>query len=82
MRIFINSTLSNYNVNNQVKKDEIGRACSTNGVKTNAYRILVRKSEEKRWLGRRRHTWVNNIKRILEIEGGDTDWIDLAQTRD
>jgi hypothetical protein len=29
--------------NDQVKKDEMGRACSTEGVKTYAYRVLVRK---------------------------------------
>jgi hypothetical protein len=31
----------------------MGRACSTNGEKTNEYRILVGKSEGKRPLGRR-----------------------------
>jgi hypothetical protein len=36
-----------YNWNYQVKEDEMGRACRTNGEKTNAYRILVGKPEEK-----------------------------------
>jgi hypothetical protein len=31
-----------------IKEDEIGRACSTNGEKRNAYRILVGKPERKR----------------------------------
>jgi hypothetical protein len=31
-----------------VKEDEIGRACSMNGDKRNAYRILVGKPEGKR----------------------------------
>jgi hypothetical protein len=38
----------------QVKEDEIGRACSTNGETKNAYRILVGKPEGKRPLGRQR----------------------------
>jgi hypothetical protein len=47
----------------------MGRACSTNGEKRYAYRILVEKSEGKRPLGRPRHKWVDNIKMELrEIE--------------
>jgi hypothetical protein len=61
----------------------MGRACSTNGVKRNACRILVGKPEGKRPLGRPRHRWVDNIKMDLrEIGWGDTDWINLAQDRD
>jgi hypothetical protein len=37
------------------------RACSTNGTKSNANRILVGKSEGKRQLGRPRRGWVDNI---------------------
>jgi hypothetical protein len=33
------------------------------GAKRNAYRILVRKPEGKRPLGRLRRSWVNNIKK-------------------
>jgi hypothetical protein len=44
----------------------MGRACSTNGEKRNAYRILTRKPEEKRPLGRPRRRWVNNIKMDLK----------------
>jgi hypothetical protein len=40
----------------------MGRACSTNGEKQYAYRILVGKLEGKRQLGRPRHRWVGNIK--------------------
>jgi hypothetical protein len=40
----------------------MGRACSTNGAKRNAYRILVGKPEGKRPLGRSRRRWVSNIK--------------------
>jgi hypothetical protein len=46
----------------QVKEDEMGRACSTNGEKRNGYRILVGKPEGKRPLGGPRHRWVDNIK--------------------
>jgi hypothetical protein len=35
-------------MNGQVKEDEIGGACSTNGEKRNAYRLFVRKPEGKR----------------------------------
>jgi hypothetical protein len=44
------------------KEDEMGRACSTNGAKRNAYRILVGKPEGKRPMGRPRRRWVDNIK--------------------
>jgi hypothetical protein len=43
--------------NNQVKDDEMGRECSTNGSKRNAYMILVGKPEGKRPLGIPRHRW-------------------------
>jgi hypothetical protein len=47
------------------------------------YRILVRKPEGKRPLGRRRCRWVGNIKMDLREIGLDgMDWIDLAQDRD
>jgi hypothetical protein len=40
-----------YNQNNQVTEDELGKACSMDGEKRKAYRLLVRKPEEKRPLG-------------------------------
>jgi hypothetical protein len=43
----------------------MGRACSTNGEKRDAYRILVGKPESKRPLGRPRRKCVNNIKMDL-----------------
>jgi hypothetical protein len=58
--------------------DEMGRACSTNGEKRNAYRILVGKLEGKRPLGRPRSRLANNIKMDLREIGWDgMDWIDL-----
>jgi hypothetical protein len=53
------------------------------GEKRNAYRILVRKSEGKKQLGRPRRRWVDNIKmNFREIGWGGMDRIDLAQNRD
>jgi hypothetical protein len=64
-------------------EDEMGTACSTNGEKRNAYRILVGMPEGKRPLGRPRRRWVDNIKMDLREIGWDgIDWIDLAQNRD
>jgi hypothetical protein len=57
----------------------MGRACSTNGAKRNAYRLLVGKPEGKRPLGRPRCRWVDNIKMDLrETEWDGMDWIDLV----
>jgi len=47
------------------------------------YRVLVRKPEEKRPLGRPRHRWEDNIKVDLQEVGfRSMDWIRLAQDRD
>jgi hypothetical protein len=61
----------------------MGRACSTNWIERNAYRILMGEPGRKRELGIRGHKWVDNIKMDLrEIGWGDTDWIDFAQDRE
>jgi hypothetical protein len=58
------------------------RACSTNGEKMNAYRILVGKPEGKRPLGRPRRRWVYNIiMDFRELGWSGMDWIDVAQDR-
>jgi hypothetical protein len=53
----------------------MGRACSTNGTKRNAYRVLVGKQGGKKPLGEPRHRWVNNIKMDLRKDG--MVWIGL-----
>jgi hypothetical protein len=45
------------------------RECSMNWEKTNAYRILVEKTERKRPLGRPKRRWVDNIKMDLREIG-------------
>jgi hypothetical protein len=53
------------------------------GEKRNAYRLLVRKLEGKKPLGRPRRRWVDNIRMDLgEIGWVGMDWIGLAQDRD
>jgi hypothetical protein len=50
--------------------------------KRNAYRLLVRKPEGERKLGRPRLRWVGDIKMdLLGIGWGGMDWIGLAQDR-
>jgi hypothetical protein len=74
------SDLDGFFGNDQVKEDEMGRACSTNGGKRNAYRILVGKPEGKKSLRRPIRRWVDNIKMDLREVGWDgRDWINLAQ---
>jgi len=47
-----------------------------------AYKVLVRKPDGKRPLGRPMHRWEDNIKMDLQEVGWGMDWIDLAQDRD
>jgi hypothetical protein len=77
--------VAKYNQSDEVKEDEMRRACSTNGEKKHACtrRILVGKLEGKRQLGHPRRRWVDIIKTDLrEIGWSCVDWIDLAQDRD
>jgi len=53
------------------------------GERRGVHRVLVRKPEGKRPLGRPRRRWEDNIKMDLqEVECGCMDWIELAQDRD
>jgi hypothetical protein len=52
------------------------------GKKKNVYRLMVRKPEGKRPLGRPRRRWKDNIKlNVVEIGWGGVDWTGLAQDR-
>jgi hypothetical protein len=67
----------------KIEKNEMGRACSTDGEGRGMYRVLVGKPEEKSPLGRPRHRWEDNIKMDLQEVGcGGMGWIGLAQDRD
>jgi hypothetical protein len=60
----------------------MGGACSTYGERSGVYRVLVRKPDRKRPLGRPRHRWKVNIKMDLRKLGcGGMEWIGLAQDR-
>jgi hypothetical protein len=53
------------------------------GDKRNVYRLLVRKPEGKRPLGRPKCRWIDNIKMdLVEIGWGGVDWAGLAEDRD
>jgi len=61
----------------------MGGALARMGERRCVYRVLVRKAEEKRPLGRSRRRWEDNIKMDLQDVGcGDMDWIELVQDRD
>jgi hypothetical protein len=48
-----------------LKKDEVGGACTTKGVKRNAHRIFVGKPERKKPLVTPRRRRVDNVKMDL-----------------
>jgi hypothetical protein len=53
------------------------------GVDRGVHRVLVRRLEGKRPLGRPRRRWEDNIKMDLQDVGeGRGDWMELAQDRD
>jgi hypothetical protein len=61
----------------------MGGGCGADGEERDVYRILVRKPEGKRPLGRPRRRWEDNIRMDLhEVGCGGMDWIGLAQDRD
>jgi hypothetical protein len=52
------------------------------GTVINPYKILIRKPERKRPLGRPRHRRQDNRMDLREMGWGVMDWIHLAQDRD
>jgi hypothetical protein len=67
----------------QIKKNEMGRACGTCGDRRGADRVLVKRSDGKRQLGRPRLRRENYIKIYLQdLEWGGVDWIDLAEYKE
>jgi hypothetical protein len=53
------------------------------GEESAVHRMLVRKPEGKRPLGRPRRRWEDNIKMdVQQVGGGHGDWMELAQDRD
>jgi hypothetical protein len=60
----------------------VGGACGTNGEKRNVDRLLVRKPEGNRPLGRPRRRWIDNIEvNLLETGLNVVDWFGLPQDR-
>jgi len=57
----------------------MGGACGAYG---GGERVLVRKPEGKRPLGRPKHRWEDNIKMDLWEVAESGDWMELAQDRD
>jgi hypothetical protein len=61
----------------------MGRECSTNGEKRNAYRVLAGKPEGRTPLDDLEEGGRDNIKMEVRYIGRSVmDWIDLAQDRD
>jgi hypothetical protein len=54
--------LTKYYSDDQIKKNEMGRARGMYGDRRGAYRVLVERPEGKRPLGRSRRRWEDNIK--------------------
>jgi hypothetical protein len=52
------------------------------GGRRGVYRVLVRKPEDKRPLGRPRHGWEDNFKIGLQEVGWCVIWIDLPRNRE
>ena len=54
-----------YFPDDKIEKNEMSGACSAQGKRRGEYRVLVRKPEGKRTLGRPRRRWENNINSDL-----------------
>jgi len=52
-----------------IEKNEMGRARSAYGERKGVYKVLVRKPERKKPLGRSRHRWEDNITMDIQYVG-------------
>ena len=60
---------------NQIKKNEMGRACGTCGGRKKCIRHVVGKAERRRPLGRPKRKWKDTIK--MDLKGYERAWIGL-----
>jgi len=68
--------ITQYCSGGKIEKNEMGGASSAYGKLKGVYRVLVRKTEGKRPLGRPRRRWKDNIKMDLqEVRCVGMDWI-------
>jgi hypothetical protein len=67
---------------NASRRIRLARNVARMGERNNAYRVLVRKPEGMRPLGKPRRRCEGNIKIDLQEVGWRMDWIDVAQDRD
>jgi hypothetical protein len=58
-----------YYLGNNMNEDEMGGACSMHRRVRNAFKIVVRKPERRRHLGRPRYRWANNMRMDLRETG-------------
>jgi hypothetical protein len=74
---------THYCAGDKIEKNEMGRACSSDGEGLGLYRVLVGKPVGKRPVGRPRCRWEDDIKMNIQEGGcGGMDWIELAYDRD
>ena len=69
----------------QINQNETDGACGKYGgeERTGTHRVLDRKRDGKRQLGRSGRKWEDNIKIYIQEMGRESsDWIDLAQNKD
>jgi len=66
----------------KIEKNEMGWACGVYWRGEGVYRVLLRKLEGRRPLGRPRRRWVDIRTDLQDVGCGYMDWIGLAQDRD
>ena len=75
--------LTQYFSGDKIEKNRWAGRVALMGERRGVYRVLVRKPEGKRPLGRPRSSWDDNIKMDLqEVRYRGMDWIELVQDGD